>query len=413
MRFGYGIFYDRLSESATLQARRYNGTTQQSYLIQNPDTYPSIPSVTSLEQGRQPQRLQWIEGDYRAPRVLQSSVSIERQVTSFLKLSAQYMNGRGLNQQRSRNINAPINGVYPYGDRQLRIYTESSGSSRTNTLVISPNVTYKRLFLFGFYSYGNGKNNTEGQPADPYNLRNEWGASSFADIRHRFIMGTSLPLPFRFNVSPFFMFSSGSPYNITTGRDTNGDGFTSERPSLLAGRSSADCRGGDLIYTAEFGCFDASGASTAIARNYGRGPSNANLSLRLSRTWAFGTRGESGPSEGGPPPGMGGVRGGGMPGGGGGPGGPGGGGPPPGMGPGGPGGGGPPRGLFGPDSGKKYNLMLTLSARNLINRANYAAPSGDLSSPYFGEYRSLAGFGPFGNTSTYNRKIDIQLRFTF
>ena len=77
------------------------------------------------------------------------------------------------------------------------------------------------------------------------------------------------------------------------------------------------------------------------------------------------------------------------------------------------GGGGPPAGLFGGNSGKRYNLTLSVSARNLFNTANYAPPSGDLSSPYFGEYRSLAGFGPFGGASTYNRKIDLQLRFTF
>ena len=93
----------------------------------------------------------------------------------------------------------------------------------------------------------------------------------------------------------------------------------------------------------------------------------------------------------------------------------GGGGPPPG---GGMGGGmrGGPGGMFGgTNSGKKYNLTLSASANNLLNHANYAAPSGDLSSPYFGEYRSLAGgFGPMGGgSSTYNRKIDLQLRFTF
>jgi hypothetical protein len=68
--------------------------------------------------------------------------------------------------------------------------------------------------------------------------------------------------------------------------------------------------------------------------------------------------------------------------------------------------------MFGGNSGK-YNLTLSVSARNVLNHANYAAPSGDLSSPFFGEYRSLAGFGPFGANGTYNRKIDLQLRFTF
>lgn len=77
-------------------------------------------------------------------------------------------------------------------------------------------------------------------------------------------------------------------------------------------------------------------------------------------------------------------------------------------------GGGPPRGMFGDTSGKRYNLTLSVMVRNLLNTSNFAAPSGDLSSPYFGEPRSLAGgFGPFGGNSTYNRKIDLQLRFSF
>ncbi|MCL4852959.1 MAG: hypothetical protein KJZ78_16495, partial [Bryobacteraceae bacterium] len=124
--------------------------------------------------------------------------------------------------------------------------------------------------------------------------------------------------------------------------------------------------------------------------------------LRLARTWSFGNRGESG-MEPGPPRRMGGFRGGS----GGGPGrGPGGGGPPPGD--------GPPPGMFGASSGRKYNLTLSVSAHNLLNSVNYSAPNGDLSSPFFGEYRTLAGFGPFGGgNSTYNRKIDLQLRFTF
>jgi hypothetical protein len=53
-------------------------------------------------------------------------------------------------------------------------------------------------------------------------------------------------------------------------------------------------------------------------------------------------------------------------------------------------------------------------ANNAINHVNYAPPGGDLSSPYFGEYRSLAGnFGPIGGSSAYNRRLNVQLRFTF
>jgi hypothetical protein len=71
-------------------------------------------------------------------------------------------------------------------------------------------------------------------------------------------------------------------------------------------------------------------------------------------------------------------------------------------------------GMFGGVStGKRFNVTLSAMARNVLNTANFAPPSGDLSSPFFGEYRSLAGFGPMGGASTYNRRIDLQLRLTF
>jgi len=407
LRAGFGVFYDRIAESVTLQALRYNGTTQQSYLITNPDFYPAIPSVASLASSLQPQSLRFVDTSMTAPRVYQSSVSLERQLNSYARVSVQYINSRGVHLQRTVNINAPINGLYPFGDKQLRLLTENTGFSRGNQIIFSPSVNYKRVFLFGFYALSYGQTDAEGTAADPYNLRAEWGPSSYADVRHRVVIGSSFPLPGRFTISPFFVASSGSPYNITTGVDSNGDGFTNERPALLA-LPAAQCGGPGLVYAAGFGCFNlypAAGSRT-ISRNYGRGPATSSLNLRLARTWSFGSRGQSGPAEGGPPPGMGGgMRGGGGPPGGGG--GPGGGGPPPGGGPG--GGGGP----FGGSSGRKYNLTLSVSARNVLNQANYGAPSGDLSSQYFGAYRSLAGFGPFGGNSTYNRKIDVQLRFTF
>ena len=70
--------------------------------------------------------------------------------------------------------------------------------------------------------------------------------------------------------------------------------------------------------------------------------------------------------------------------------------------------------MFGGASGLRYNLTLSLMANNVINHPNYSSPSGDLSSPYFGESRSLAGnFGPGGGSSAYNRRIMLQVRFSF
>ena len=77
---------------------------------------------------------------------------------------------------------------------------------------------------------------------------------------------------------------------------------------------------------------------------------------------------------------------------------------------------GPPRSMFDTDSGTRYSVTLSASTLNALNRANYAPPDGDLSSPYFGQYRSLGGLMVMahgGAASTFNRKIDMQVRFTF
>ncbi|MEO8028654.1 MAG: carboxypeptidase regulatory-like domain-containing protein [Bryobacteraceae bacterium] len=408
-RGGFGIFYDRLSENSILASERFNGITQQSYLLQNPDTFPVIPSLASLAAS--PQRLQIIDNAYRAPRVYQISAGIERQLTQKMRLSIQYISARGVYVSRQRNINAPINGLYPFGDKQLRYLSEATGFSRSNQLVLSPNMSFRRVSLFGFYSLGFGRSDAEGLPADPYNLRAEYGPSNFSDVRHRLIVGSSITLPKTISLSPFFSLNSGSPYNITTGRDLNLDGTTAERPALVD-IAQASCQGGSLKYTANFGCFNlapAAGTPT-IGRNIGRGPLNATLNLRLSKTWGFGPGRESGGNQGGGPPDGGPDHGGGggPRGGGGGGGAPHGGGGMRGM----MGGGGGMRGGGGASTGKRYNLTFSVSAQNALNRANYGAPVGDLGSTFFGQSLTLAG-GFRGGSGTYNRKVDLQLRFQF
>ena len=82
---------------------------------------------------------------------------------------------------------------------------------------------------------------------------------------------------------------------------------------------------------------------------------------------------------------------------------------------GGPRGRGGPGGMFGDAStGKRFNITLSASARNLFNRVNLAPPNGNLSSLLFGDSLSLAGgMGPGGNSAAANRRLDFQLRFTF
>ena len=116
LRAGAGSFYDRVPLSVTLNARRYDGTTQQSYMILNPAFFPSIPSAAALDTARQPQQLQPVAGNLNAPRLYQASLGIERQINQASRVTLTWIGSRGVHLLNTRNVNTPIGGAYPYGD---------------------------------------------------------------------------------------------------------------------------------------------------------------------------------------------------------------------------------------------------------------------------------------------------------
>ena len=386
LRAGAGIFYDRLPLTLLLNSLRYDGATQQSYVIAGPTFFPAIPAAEQLQSNQQPQLLQPVSAGIRAPRTYQSNLGIERELNQAAKLSVNWIDTRGAHLLDARNINTPIAGVYPFGDPSIHMLTESAGLSRVHQLVANLNVNYKKLVLFGYYALSSAKDDNEGPPADPYNLQAEWGPASWGDIRHRTAFGGSVPLKWKVTVYPFLAANSGLPYNITTGLDPMNTGSAAARPALLNGMPAASCTGSDLMYAAGFGCFDLNPTAgmKMIGHNSARGPANVNLVLRVARTWAFG--GEAPARFGQQSAGGHGVP------------------------------GGPTAGMFDAATGRRYSIALSASTLNALNHPNFAPPDGDLSSPYFGEYRSLGGLVVLahgGAPGSYNRKIDLQVKFTF
>jgi hypothetical protein len=192
--------------------------------------------------------------------------------------------------------------------------------------------------------------------------------------------------------------SSGVPYNVTIGNDFNGDSLFNDRPTF-----ATDLSRESVVFT-KFGAFDTFpvAGQTLVPINYLTGSTQFTLNLRLSKTFGFGRETGGGGNQaggaGGPSPGGGGGHGGHGPGGGSG-----------GF------GGGPRAGMgaiFGPSAtNRRYNLTLSVNARNVLNRVNLAPPIGNLSSPSFGESISLAG-GPY-SSSAANRKLELQASFSF
>lgn len=406
IRGGFGLFYNRVDGSLILEALRLNGVNQQQFLVAFPDFYPQVPSLETLAANRRPSALRELDASLRAPYVAQAALSFERQLPKNIMLSITYANSRGLHVLRSRNINAPLPGTYdplnpagairPYaGLGDLYLY-ESTGIFKQRQLITNVSARVSPwLTLFGFYALGKAESNAEGAgsfPANQYDLSGEWGRAGF-DVRHRAALGGSLSAPFGLRLSPFITARSGRPFDITVGRDLNGDSLFNDRPAWATEWTRAS------VIRTPYGIFDTNPlpGATIIPPNWGSGPGGFTVNLRLSRSFGFG--GETSTTarpetEGGP---GGGGRG------------------PHGGGPGGPGGmRGGPGGIFGEgSSGKRYTLTFSIAARNLLNHVNLGTPVGNLSSPLFGTSTTLAGgFGP-GGSATANRRIEMQVRFTF
>ena len=78
-------------------------------------------------------------------------------------------------------------------------------------------------------------------PANQYDLSPEYGRAGF-DVRHRVHSNGSISMPWGLRLSPFPTVASGRPYNITVGRDLNGDSLYLDRPAF--GRSTGLMGGG-------------------------------------------------------------------------------------------------------------------------------------------------------------------------
>jgi hypothetical protein len=445
VRGGYGVFYDRVSENLTLQTLRLNGISQQQFTVQNPDFFPLIPTPETLVTFAVPGSVYLLEKGLEAPYTMQSVISVEHGLPHNTTIAASYINVRTLHMLRTRPLNAPLPGTFipgvpNSGIRPLNCADfippdinpstvcnifgyESSGRYNQNQFIVNLNSRFNRnITMTAYYVLAKANSDTDGAgtfPANPYDLSTEYGRTS-GDIRHRFVMTGNFRAPWGISLNPFIIVQSGRPFNITLGRDINGDTLNTERPALAP--PGADCSDRINIKCTPFGNFKLTLApgDVMIPRNFAEGPGSTTVNMRVSKTWSFGSEGGSANAnqqnrqdgqrnEGGQRAIMGGGVAGGRGPGGGGPGGGGGG-------RGGFGGGGPGGGFGGGGGGNgRYNLTFSLNFNNLLNHTNLSNPVGNLGSQLFGQSTSTAGgFGGFGGGNpAYNRRIEAQIRFTF
>jgi len=423
IRGGMGVFYDRLGERATLLATRFNGTNQLDFRVFDPERLDealfslngvtNVPTVDSLAAFAAPQIVRRIAPDFQAPTFVMTAVNFERQLPAKFTMFLVAFNYRGKHLLRVRNINAPLPGTYdpanpdtsvrPFGTIGDIYYYESSAKFNDYRFFGGVRRQLSKGFsVFANFGTGKGKTDTDcifggiGNcfPADSYDASSEYSRVSFIPSANFFFGGTLILPRLKVNLNPFIIYSSGRPFNIITGRDTNGDGLFTERPAFATAQTDpAD------VKRTKFGDFDLNPdpGQPLIPRNYGLGPSFFSVNLGISRSFMFGnvpglpaaaaapsSPPSSPPSSKPPAPAQGQAAG--------------------------------ARPAGGPSPEKKYTLTFSVNIQNLLNTTNLSNPIGNLSSPRFGESTSSSGsfgFGPSGSASAGNRRIQVQVRFGF
>jgi hypothetical protein len=384
VRAGFGVFYDRFSLSNRLTARRYNGIVQQQYVVTNPDFFPAIPSIAALTGFQTTQTVQQISPTLRAPYVIQSALSFERQLPRNTTIAITFANAHGLHLLRSEVKPGSI------------FLMQSSGLYNQNQLITYLNSRLnKDVSLSVSYVLNRALSNTDGLgtfPAKPNDFTGEYGPAS-TDVRHRLTFTGSINTKWNMRFNPFVVVQSGPPFDITVGRDLYGTTLFNGRPGI-----PTDPTKPGLIQTS-YGLLDPNPTPNerTLSRNFGRGPGSITMNLRVTRTIEFGPEG---PGSAGPPPS-------------------------------GPGSGGGDRrgtpGVFNPGSSstpsasrlsRRYNLSIGMSINNLLNHTNPGPIIGNITSPLFGHANQPSGGGGGGgglgfSESANNRRLELQLRFSF
>lgn len=379
LRGGFGIFYDRFALSNTLTAARYNGIVQQQYVVTNPDFFPNVPPPSALAAFQSGQVIQEVSPTLRSPYVLQSAITVERQLTKNTTLAATYANTRGFRELHLMDTNAPLagtynpavpdSGVFPLGHPGPVFTMESSGVFTQNVLSVNVNSKVSQtISLFGNYNLNRAMSDFDSPitfPGNPYSLTGEYGPASW-DIRHKVYAGGTINTRWNVRFSPLISLQSGAPFDITTGSDLYGTTLFNARPGI-----ATDPTRPGLIQTA-YGLLDPNPipGETILSRNYGRGPGQMSVNLRIAKFFTFGSERKAAQHGG---------------------------------------------GIFAAPAERRYTLSVSLAIRNLLNHTNPGPIIGNITSPLFGQANQMAGGanGEGFSENADNRRLEMQMRLAF
>jgi hypothetical protein len=308
---GIGVSYQRFRIGNLLSVRQTTDA-QEFYFISMAsafdssvsaeilNSFPNAPSINSLQKISLLRSRRFFEDGFQTPVDITSNVTLNKKLPAKFTVVFSISYTRGFRRQISTNINAPLGGTFDQLNPQSAIYpfNNSGNIYRISSKGKSENFRFSANLIFPAfkilkknssislrYSVGKSSDNIvsgSGSPFDAYDFRREFAPSASDGVQT--IGGIFIQeLPFYFRIGGNWSFRSGTRFNIITGRDSNGDGFYSERPAFASNPNKAG------VIRTQYGLLDPNPTigDKIIPRNLGRGPHNVNFDLHLSKTIPF------------------------------------------------------------------------------------------------------------------------------
>lgn len=328
VRGGYGVFFSQID-----QVRVSNNLVQQPYsltmaLNRTPNLVnPYAPDVSPFPYSADPSTAVFksgatifgiVPGAHDVPSVQQFSLGVQQQLATDWGFEAYYIGSLGRHFPINIDANAPIyvpGGATTTAGLNARRPYQPTPSTYTfgqiQQVLLSSNFSYNGLqaklthnFTRNFTvqaSYVWSKAIDLGAVVDSYNIESSRGRSD-NDVRHGLVVSYMYQLPqvsslgafgrqalSGWQVNGITSIHSGTPFNITSGADTNLDGVNNDRPNTVASPSindgSREERIAKYFNTAAFAQLPANTPFGNTSYNSLTGPGYVNTDLSIFKTF--------------------------------------------------------------------------------------------------------------------------------
>lgn len=248
IRAAYGVYYNRYRATGANRAEFH----PESFLV-----IINNPSYPDPYQGRDPFELAaavrnfTIQGnDNRNPYTHQVSSGYSRQLDPMTAMSVHgtYAFGRNQHTQIDRNYFATqadlAARVRPFPQYGQVTEGRTDGELKYSALELRLERRMSRRWqALGSYTLSSAKNDSETFPANHFAREGDYGYAE-ADRRHRLTASGIVDAFAGVQLSAILKYQSPQSFNVTAGRDLNGDGINNDRPFGVT--RNQGCRGLDL-----------------------------------------------------------------------------------------------------------------------------------------------------------------------